>query len=138
MEISRKTDYALRMLADLVRQPDAIISVRKAADNNGVPYSFARAIQHDLSRAGIVESVRGARGGMRLAIDPSKTTMLDIVEQLQGPIRFAECETAGEGGGPCRYSASCCYMHVWCDAERIMRSYLADNTLEDVVAANPR
>ena len=62
MDISRKTDYALRMLTDLVRTPAGVVSVRSAADGNGVPYSFARSIQHDLSRAGIIESLRGSRG----------------------------------------------------------------------------
>ena len=70
MEISRKTDYALRMLAALVSDPDGIISVRTAAKENSIPYSFARSIQHDLALAGIVENSRGAAGGMRLAVDP--------------------------------------------------------------------
>ena len=54
MDISRKTDYALRMIADLVRHPGSVVSVRSAAEENGVPYSFARSIQHELVRAGII------------------------------------------------------------------------------------
>ena len=83
MEISRKPAYALRMLAELVRSPDCVVSVRTAAEENGVPYSFARSIQHDLALAGIVESLRGARGGMKLAVDPKKTTLLQLVEAMR-------------------------------------------------------
>ena len=61
MEISRKTDYALRMIASLVKQPDGVVSVRTAAKENAVPYSFARSIQHDLTTASIVESLRAVR-----------------------------------------------------------------------------
>ena len=56
MEIARKTDYALRMLATLAADPAGVVSVREVARANGVPYSFARSIQHDLALAGIVES----------------------------------------------------------------------------------
>ena len=51
MEVSRKTDYALRILSILVKNPDKVISVRDAAQASDVPYSFARVIQHDLVRS---------------------------------------------------------------------------------------
>ena len=38
MDVSKKTDYALRMLAALVRDPSGVVSVRAAARDNGVPY----------------------------------------------------------------------------------------------------
>lgn len=59
MDISRKTDYALRMLAMLAEEPERLLSVRTAAEEVNVPYSFARSIQHGLVQAGIVESLRG-------------------------------------------------------------------------------
>lgn len=133
VEIPMKTDYALRMLSALVREPEAIVSVRKAAEQNGVPYSFARAIQHDLTRAGIIESVRGARGGMRLAIDPAQMKVLEIVEALQGAVLFMDCGSAGEGGNSCPILASCGFTSFWCGAEHVLRSYLASATLEDVI-----
>ena len=48
MDISRKTDYALRMLAMLAEDPERLLSVRTAAEEVNVPYSFARSIQHGL------------------------------------------------------------------------------------------
>ena len=54
MDISRKTDYALRMLAMLAEDPECLLSVRTAAEEVNVPYSFARSIQHGLVQAGIV------------------------------------------------------------------------------------
>ena len=66
MDISRKTDYALRMLAMLAEDPERLLSVRTAAEEVNVPYSFARSIQHGLVQAGIVESLRGVHGGMQI------------------------------------------------------------------------
>lgn len=134
MEIARKTDYALRMLATLAEDPAGVVSVREAARNNGVPYSFARAIQHDLALAGIVENTRGANGGMRLAVDPREVTLLRLLEAVQGPLALCGCRTAGEGPDePCPRRESCNFNPIWCNAERLLRGYFGSVTLWQVV-----
>ena len=133
MEISRKTDYALRMIASLVRRPEGVVSVRSAAKENAVPYSFARSIQHDLTTANIVESLRGARGGMRLSVDPTTTTLLQVIEAIQGPLFIATCDYAGAEDGPCPFLSECHYNPVWCNAERMLRDYFSSVTLHDIV-----
>lgn len=134
MDVSRKTDYALRMLAALVRDPDGIVSVRTAARDNGVPYSFARSIQHDLAVAGIVENSRGANGGMRLAVDPSETTLLQVVEALQGSVMVSCCANPVGDGTPCPNRPSCHFSPVWCNAELMLRSFFSSVTLHQLVA----
>mgnify|MGYP000849360894 CR=1 FL=1 len=133
MEVSRKTDYALRILSILVKNPDKVISVRDAAQASDVPYSFARVIQHDLVCSHIVSSTRGAQGGMSLAVDPKEITLLDVVEAIQGPILIAGCESAGPDNMPCPRKASCSFNPVWCNAEKILRSYFASVTLSQIV-----
>lgn len=133
MDISRKTDYALRMLAALVEDPSGVVSVRTAARENEVPYSFARSIQHDLAVAGIVENARGASGGMRLAVNPKETTLLQLVEAVQGPVVIASCANPAGDGEPCPKRGRCHFSPVWCNAERMLRSYLSSVTLHDLV-----
>ena len=136
MDISRNTDYALRMLAALVREPAGVISVRAAADGNDVPYSFARSIQHDLVRAGMVESLRGSRGGMRLAVDPTQVTLLQVVEAIQGPVLVSSCTSAGEGGGVCPRASGCRFNPIWAGARELLSDYLASVSLVDVVSGD--
>ncbi|MCH3942890.1 MAG: Rrf2 family transcriptional regulator [Atopobiaceae bacterium] len=136
MDISRKTDYALRMMAALVRHPDGVLSVRTAADDNDVPYSFARSIQHDLVRAGLIESLRGSRGGMRIAIDPDETTLLQVVEAIQGPVGVSSCDTAGTNGGPCPRMEQCRFNPIWKGACALLVDYLGSVTLEQVVSGS--
>ena len=133
MEVSRKTDYALRILSMLVKNPDKVISVRDAAQASDVPYSFARVIQHDLVCSHIVSSTRGAQGGMSLAVDPKEITLLDVVEAIQGPILIAGCESAGPDNTPCPRKVSCSFNPVWCNAEKILRLYFASVTLSQIV-----
>lgn len=130
MDISRKTDYALRMLTMLVENKDELLSVRVAAEEVNVPYSFARSIQHGLAHAGIIESLRGVRGGMRLKADPAKLTMLQIVEAVQGPICMNDCTAEN---GTCTQLETCCYHPFWAGAQALLRDYLASVTLDDVV-----
>lgn len=133
MDLSRKTDYALRMLAALVRDPGGVVSVRTAAREGDVPYSFARSIQHDLGVAGIVENSRGATGGMRLAVDPHEVTLLDLVEAVQGPVVISGCRCQ-DNGGPCHNIESCPFTCVWANAERLLRAYFSRVTLYQLVA----
>lgn len=134
MDISRKTDYALRMLAALVEDPSGIVSVRTAARENNVPYSFARSIQHDLALAGIVENTRGANGGMRLAMDPRETTLLRVVEALQGSVALSCCADPAGDGVPCPNRPTCHFSPVWCNAESLLRSFFSSVTLHQLVA----
>ena len=133
MEIARKTDYALRMLATLATDPAGVVSVREVARANGVPYSFARSIQHDLALAGIVENSRGANGGMRLAVDPREVTLLCLVEAVQGPLALCGCDAAGADGGPCERRGACGFNPIWCNAEAMLRSFFGSVTLWQVV-----
>lgn len=130
MDISRKTDYALRMLAMLAEGNESLLSVRTAAEAVDVPYSFARSIQHGLVQAGIVESLRGVRGGMRLRLEPSEITIRQIVEAVQGHLVMNDC-TAEEG--MCPRMECCCYHPIWVGAQELLRDYLDSVTLDDVV-----
>lgn len=138
MAISRKTDYALRMLTDLVRSEGGVLSVRACAASNDVPYSFARSIQHDLAHAGIIDSLRGSHGGMRLAIDPNEVTLLRVVEAVQGPAELSACLSSGPGGGVCPRAESCCYNPIWAGACELLGSYLSSVTLGEVARGEAR
>lgn len=130
MDISRKTDYALRILSMLVEGGDGLLSVRTAADQVNVPYSFARSIQHGLVQAGIIESLRGVHGGMRLKVDPAEVTIRQVVEAVQGPLYFNDC-TAPDGA--CDRMDTCCFHPLWNGLTALVADYLDSVTLEDVV-----
>lgn len=133
MDITRKTDYALRMLAMLVENGDELLSVRAAAERNGVPYSFARSIQHGLVQAGIVESLRGVHGGMRLKADPSTVTLRDVVEAVQGPFVMNDCCAEG---ADCTRMSMCRFHPIWLGVQALVSDYLSSVTLEEVVTGD--
>ena len=131
MDISRKTDYALRMLSMLVENENCLLSVRTAAEQVSVPYSFARSIQHGLVQAGIVESLRGVHGGMRLKVDPREVTIRQVVEAVQGPLLMNDCTAEG---ADCPRMSACCYHPILAGTQALVHSYLDSVTLDDVVS----
>ena len=129
MEISKKLDYALRMLAEVAKVSEGeVVSVREVAEANNIPYSFARTIQHEMVRSGLLRTTRGPHGGMMLAVDAKTTTLLDIVEAVDGPLVPSEfvqknAELAEIGSFDC----------IWAEIELLVRSYLGSVTLYQVV-----
>ena len=125
-------------MAALTANPSEVLSVRQAAKDNDIPYSFARSIQHDLVRAGLIDSIRGSHGGMKLIVDPKETTLLDLVESVQGPVQVATCDTAGEDGGPCPRMKACGFNPIWRGASMLLKDYFSSVTLADIVSTGKR
>ncbi|MEN6430451.1 MAG: Rrf2 family transcriptional regulator, partial [Coriobacteriales bacterium] len=68
MDITRRTDYAIRIMTALTAaRSDVPVSLRELAGVQDVPYAFARNVQRDLMTAGLITTARGATGGLALA-----------------------------------------------------------------------
>jgi Rrf2 family protein len=130
MEISRRTDYAIRLIAALLMHDGQPLSVREAASMQGVPYAFARSIQHDLVRNGVIRSIRGARGGMVLAADPTKLTLYELIEIVQGPVSVAICTSDEEW---CERHANCQFHRVWEGANALLKDYLSSVSIKELL-----
>lgn len=76
MSITRRCDYACRIIRAAYRSGDTYISIAEVAEQESIPYSFARSIQHELVKAGLLKTIRGVKGGLALACDPSKPLCL--------------------------------------------------------------
>jgi Rrf2 family protein len=130
MEITRRTDYAIRMLLELVRAGGGPVSVRKLADRQEVPYAFARGIQRELATAGIVSTLRGSAGGAVLARAASEITLLDVVSTMQGSV---SCSVCGKDRTWCSRMGGCAVHRVWREADEMMTRYLGSKSLTGLI-----
>ena len=132
MQVTRRTDYAMRILLELAKDEDgAPISVRALADDQEVPYAFARSIQRDLVAASLVAAHRGAAGGLTLARPASQITVLEVLEAMQGPVSCSLCTSDPDW---CGRSTSCRLHRVWEEADGLLRNYLGGKTLAGLVS----
>lgn len=129
MDVTRRCDYACRILQAAYRNGESYMSVSEIADQEGIPYAFARSIQHDLVKSGLIKTVRGAHGGLVLNCDPASTTMLDLLEAVQGPVSVAACAM---DPCTCPRNEKCVYNTVWQGADKLLNSYFSSITLEDL------
>ncbi len=108
LSLTRKSDYALVALTHLARSGDAVSSAREIADAYRIPLPILMNILKTLSRSGIVTSVRGARGGYRLALAAADVSLHMVIEAIEGPVHLFPCSQHSGGEG------SCCERQRWC------------------------
>ena len=111
------------MLAALVQNRRAWFRCAPQQRTTTFPCSFARSIQHDLfpcelSRARVAPTA----AYVRLAVDPRTTSLLKLVEAVQGPVLMPPPSIAGDVR-PCPRMAERHFNPVWCNAERVLRAY---------------
>src|SRR5438477_128956 len=83
LKISQKTEYALRAMLELATRSDAgLTSAREISERQRIPLRFLEQQLGSLSKAGLVESFRGAGGGCRLAKEPADITVVPQTGQV--------------------------------------------------------
>ena len=115
MQITRQADYAIRAVMYVSKLgPNQRAATSQIAQEEKIPPSFLAKIISQLSIAGLLQTSRGARGGVMLARSANEISLLDVVESIDGPIALNECvndETA------CTFAGDCPLRPVWCDAQ---------------------
>jgi Rrf2 family protein len=91
LALTKKTDYALIALGYLKEHPAEVVSSREISEHYGMPGYLMMNIMKSLHHADFITSVRGTKGGYKLAAELSKMSLLDLVTALDGPVEMAEC-----------------------------------------------
>lgn len=108
LTFSKKVDYGLIALSHLATDDGHKASARQIADKFGVPLPILMNILKTLAHKGLVSSLRGAKGGYVLAVDPHAISVGRIVLALEGPVRMVECVGPPVGGEErCRVESKC-------------------------------
>lgn len=96
MKISTKGRYGLRALVDLViNSRGEHISLSSIAERQNISEQYMEHVFSTLRKAGIVNSVKGPRGGYTLSSQASRVKISDILEALEGDLSIAESVTSG-------------------------------------------
>ena len=124
MRLTRAGEYAVRCVLYLASQGVGVVSNRKQiAETMDIPEQFLSKIAQQLARAGIIEIVQGAKGGLRLVVSPEKLSLLDVVETVIGEIFLNDCVMQPES---CQRSNACTVHRVWETARNQLRETLRE------------
>jgi Rrf2 family protein len=132
MEISRRTDYGVRVILDLATLSDETrASTQEIADRQSIPAPFLAKIISQLSLSGLVTTFRGAGGGVSLARPPAEISLLQVIEALDGPVRLNRCVIEPSA---CPRDKVCPVHHVWAKAQVDLADLLSSTTFDQLVA----
>src|SRR5918993_4039441 len=107
MRLTHLADYAVVLMTAAARRGEAVrLSSAELSQDTGVPLPTAQKLMGHLASAGLLSSVRGARGGFMLARPVTEISLADIVEAVEGPIAMTMCSGSDEASD-CALDAHC-------------------------------
>jgi Rrf2 family protein len=135
LRLSKKADYALMAMKHLaVRGDSASSSAREIAEQYDIPIELLAKVLQRLVRRGLLASQQGTRGGYQLARVPTRITVADVIQAIEGPVTVTACSTEE---GTCDQFAKCNVRDpLWRVRERILTA-LAECTIAELAADAP-
>ncbi len=145
LRISKKGDYAVFImgyLAEHAARRERVISAQEIADRSGLHKSIVANLLKELTKAGLLDSLRGIHGGYRLSLAPEEISLGRILEVVEGPFVLVDC--AQHADPAAEHAAAPCSLMSFCPSKRPMQilhdriaRLMRDIRLSDLVRKNP-
>ena len=135
MKITSQEEYGLRCLLQLARVPQGqVMSVRDIAVKEGLSGAYVEKLLRILSRAGLVHSVRGLKGGYGLNRPASSTTLGEVVRAL-GTVESTNhiCQQFTGNQDVCVHFSDCGIRSAWSGLTASITAFLDQTTLESLL-----
>lgn len=133
MKISTRGRYALRLMLDLAVNggADSYITLKSISERQEISVKYLEQIVQVLSRAGFVESIRGAQGGYKLTRLPQAYTVGMILRVIEGSLAPVACLESSPNR--CSRCNECVTLDVWKQLDDAIANVVDNITLADLV-----
>ena len=133
MRVTTWAEYGLIVSLNLAKRAgQGPVAARELAEQERLPHDYVEQILLRLRRAGLVDSVRGAKGGSHLAREPQAITVKDVMEASEHVTFEVNCDLHPVDPHRCSPEASCSIRPVWRMLERRINDLLASISLADL------
>jgi FeS assembly SUF system regulator len=132
LRISKLTDYATVLLAELARHSRCCVAASRLAEGTNLELPTVAKVLKTLARSGLVHSVRGVNGGYELNRAPESISVAEVVRAMEGPIALTEC---GLEPGLCAHESSCHLRGNWQRIGLAVEHALESLSLADLLAS---
>lgn len=133
MLVSTKGRYALRVMLELAQsQPDTYMPLPLIAQRQGISEKYLESIIAILSRAGLVEGLRGKGGGYRLTRSSANYSVGEILRLTEGSLAPVTCLEGAEN--PCPRAGECTTLPMWQKLDDLINTYLDSVSLSDLLS----
>jgi Rrf2 family transcriptional regulator, cysteine metabolism repressor len=131
MRLSTKGRYGVRALVDIALNGDgAPVLLKDIAKRQDISAQYLEHLVAPLIRAGILRSIRGAKGGIALAKPPEEIGLSRVIEILEGSVAPVECV---DNPALCARSDECVTRDVWGEIKVAIMGVLESLTLKDLM-----
>jgi len=131
MRLTSFTDYSLRTLLYLAANRDRLVTIQDIADLHVISKNHLMKVVYQLGLSGLVETVRGRNGGLRLAKEPRDINIGALVRSTETDFFMAEC--FDRASDTCPLTPNCKLKHTLNDATKAFLAVLDQQTLEDML-----
>lgn len=129
MQISTRTEYALRALLEMIKQDSNPISAREICERQSLPRKYIERLLGNMKTAGLVDSTSGAKGGYVLAKKTNEITLLQVMQAVEDHSWEMSCIS----NPPEHCIGSNCGLHqVWTDVYQNMKTILTGYSLDKI------
>lgn len=127
--ITKKTEYAIKALCELARRDGSLTTSNEIAQRQAIPPKYLPQIIAELSQAGLITSVRGYGGGLKLKKTADEITLMEVIEAIQGRPHMYECQNHEVD---CIHLPNCQLRSVYTKAQTALESVFESTRLSDI------
>lgn len=128
LKISRMTDYATRILAELLSEKQPISAV-DLAEKTHLPLPTVSKLLKRLAQANILCSYRGSHGGYILKEEKQNIRLIDVLDAIDGPVAMTSCASK-EG---CLHQNGCVTQTGWVKVNALVVNLLSKMYVSDLL-----
>lgn len=129
MKLTNTSEYALRILTYMAKDPEQLYSAKSLVEKLNISDKYLRRLMTTLSKQGFIYSIQGREGGYSFRKEPSEIRLADVVDAVEGMDTYAGCVLGFE-------ECSCenpCVMHTtWIKVREEFLSVFTNTTLTDI------
>ena len=131
MKISTKGRYAIKLMLDLALyskgQP---VKIKEIAKRQGISEKYLESIVKSLTKADVLEGLRGKGGGYRLTRPAEEYNVYEILKLTEGSMAPVSC--LEDAARECERRGMCATLPVWEGLEKVVREYLSGITIQEL------
>ena len=131
MKLSTRGRYGMRLMLELAsNHGQGPLSMSAISRRQDIPVKYLEQLIIPLKKQGLIDSVRGPKGGHMLTRSPSEISVWEVVNLLETRVLLLDCLSDPE---VCDHVEECLIRPVWGKAYEAMKRIFEDTTLQDIL-----
>ena len=134
MRLTAQEEYGLRCLLQIAREPGGFLTIPEISAREGLSTPYVAKLMRILREAELVESIRGQKGGFRLALRPDQISLGRVLRVLDGQLYTKDfCKRYTGNEVSCAHDSDCSVRTLWSVLDRAVQGVLIRMTLKHLL-----